>query len=183
MKWLNILISLLFVACAQTPKTSKTALYEQGVTVGEGVEANRYANIYFSGQPSSKDWAHLKSQGFTHIINIREAKEIDGKMEKETIQSQGMIYSHIPMNAKKPLTKGYVQSVTKAVMTHRKKGKTLIHCGSGNRVAYWVGAHFYLDHNYSAKDSIDMAKKMGLTSSGLETKLEKFISDNKVIKK
>ena len=175
----TILISLCLISSPAQSSDAKKDQSEESTRIGDSLRASRYSNLYFSGQPSHKDWASLKKQGFTHIINFRKASEIDEAKEKKEVEDLGMIYSHMPMDSSLPLTKSKVESVTKAVLKYRKKGKTLIHCGSGNRVAYWVGAHFYLDHKYSGPDAVAMAEKMGLTSSGLKRKLKKFISDNK----
>ncbi len=177
MKYLWLLF--VFVACAQTSKTPDANLYDSNKALTENLKASRYSNIYFSGQPKSEDWKTLKEQGFTHVINLRQSKEYDEKAEAKQLKELGIIYSHMPMDAKQPLSVAQVKGTTDAVVAHRKKGKTLVHCGSGNRAAYWAGAHFYLDHDYPKDEAIKMAKKLGLTSDKLATKLDQFIENNK----
>ena len=62
----------------------------------------------------------------------------------------------------------------KRVGKHRSKGKTLIHCGSGNRVAAWAAIHFFRDHGYSQESSLALAKKIGLEDADLMEKVTKY---------
>lgn len=176
MKAYSIFLCLFLVACASGPTKSSNQKVEENISIGVNLNAHRYADIYFSGQPSLLDIRNLKKQGFTHIINFRESSEYDEKSERRLAKSLGMNYTQVPFNGKKPLTDSYIDSVTKAVKAHRSEGKTLVHCGSGNRVGVWVGGHFYKDHKYSKKQSVIMAKKMGMKHEKPLLKLQDYLS-------
>lgn len=170
-----VALFLLVAACSQMPQRDQMALHESGVGLTDSLQGARYSNIYFSGQPSDRDWGELKKQGFAHVVNLRQSSEYDEKSEKQSLEKYGIEYTHLPMDPAVDLNPEQVGLVTKAVMAHRSKGKTLIHCGSGNRAGYWSGAHFFLDHKYSKEESVAMAEKMGMTSPQLKKKLEGFI--------
>ena len=178
MKYL-VLFFWIVAGCAQTSVSKNDSLHESNVVISGDLKGSRYSDIYFSGQPSNEDWKKLKDQGFTHVINMRQEKEHDESAEQKMLEDLGITYTHVPMDASQDLRASQVELVTSAVKAHRKKGKTLIHCGSGNRVGYWAGAHFYLDHGYSKEDSLDMAQKMGMTSPRLMTKLKTFMDSEK----
>ncbi len=177
MKFL-ILVFFLSIGCATQSTQREKTLHESDIVLTDDLRAHRYSNIYFAAQPQKDNWSKLKSQGFTHVINLRDSDEYDEKTERQTLANLDVDYTQIPMSAQQPLTKAKVKAVTQAVKAHRAKGKTLVHCSSGNRAALWAGAHFYLDHQYSKEKSIDLAKKMGMTHPKLEEKLSSFIDAN-----
>lgn len=173
--FLIFISALLIQACASPSQNTDAILSESNIPITKTLRAGRYSNIYFSGQPQKSEWQHLKDEGFTHIINFRESSEYDEASERKKVEALGMHYTQLPMSPQSKLTKQKIAAVTRSVMNHRDKGKTLIHCGSGNRVAYWAGAHFYLDHKYSKEKSLKLAKEMGLTSEKFQQKLLEFI--------
>ena len=65
--------------------------------------------------------------------------------------------------------------MTTAVKKHRKKGKVLIHCASGNRVGVWLGGHFHKDHGFSKEESLALAKKLGLTQEQAIANVKKYL--------
>lgn len=175
----TILILLTLSSCSHQTKKEDSALSQQNIKIGDSLIAHRYSNIYFSGQPEMGDLKELKKQGFVHIINLRQASEYDEALEKKTAKSQNLQYSHIPFSPQSPLTNTFIEKVTAAVMKHRKDGKTLIHCSSGNRVALWIGGHFYKDHKYNKEDSVKIAKEMGMASSKMLEALNKYLAEQK----
>ncbi|PIK16420.1 sulfur transferase domain-containing protein [Halobacteriovorax sp. JY17] len=175
MRRIILLIIGVFVLNACAHKKGKS---ESDIRIGENLQSNRYGTIYFSKQPDDKDWAKLKEQGFETIINLREPSEHDEKNERKLIVKSGMTYVNIPFPKKMKLDNNYVSKVTKEVMKNKDKGKILIHCSSGNRVGIWVGAHFYKDHGFSKKESINTAKAHGLNKPEAINKLKKYFENN-----
>lgn len=181
----SVLIVAVFAlfSCVHDPETEHTEEHshikqtdalENSVQIGDNLDTFHYKDIYFSKQPSVADFAKLKEQGFAHIINFRETSEHDVAAEKKQVESLGMVYTHLPF-PKEKLSKEFIDKVTGNVVKHRKEGKTLIHCSTGNRVALWVGGHFYRDHNYSKEKSLTTAKENGLNNPEAISKLEKFL--------
>lgn len=175
MKRLSVLLlaGLLTFGCAHGHKAKP----ESNVQVTKSLKGNKYANLYFSGQPSGKAIKELKDAGFAAVINMRAKTE--GKYqeywEEGAVKNEDMAYYNFPYSMSEEITSEYVDSVTEAVVRNRKNGKVLVHCGSGNRVALWLGAHFNKDHGYSKEQSIEVAKKLGMTSEKVEKKLVKYL--------
>jgi len=159
---LATILPFFLISCSSTETQTKLKTYE-------------YSNIHFSAQPNNDQIKTLKDQGFSTIINLRDPKEHNEALEKETSKDVGLNYYNIPFYKNSKLDDQYISKVTKAVMKHRKEGKILIHCSSGNRAALWVGGHFHKDHKFSKEKSVELAKSLGLTKKGALTKLEKYL--------
>jgi protein tyrosine phosphatase (PTP) superfamily phosphohydrolase (DUF442 family) len=162
-------------SCSHSKHKEGTSKVEKNVVIGKNLKANRFSNLYLSAQPSLEDLRDLKKQGFSTVINLRGPKEYDEKAERNLLKTQGVNYYNIPFYKNSKLTDEYITSVTKKVMKHRKEGKLLVHCSSGNRVGIWLGGHFYKDHGLSKDESIKMAKDLGLTKEAAEKKLRLFL--------
>ncbi len=177
--FLALILSLGACSLSGSKMPSRSEQVQKSVLIGENLEVSQYSNIYFAPQPSEKDWVKLKSQGFIHIINLRASDEYDEKKERSQVESLKLNYTQVPIKSDEKLTKGTVNLVTQAVMAHRKKGKTLIHCSSGQRAAFWAGAHFYQDHNQSAEEGLQTARDLGLSQPKLTNNLNSFFNENK----
>ena len=173
-KLFAILFSLILIGCTEDKKETKVNSHE----VIPGFKATQYMDIYFAGQPTDENFAELKKAGFASVINLRQATEgsYTEAKEKEAVEKASLIYTHIPMSGSEELTDELISKITSAIMKNRKLGKTLVHCGSGNRAAYWAGGHFFKDHKFSKEESMSVAKSLGLTSSKLTDKLEDYLS-------
>ncbi len=171
------LTSFLLLLAFSLPSHADQKL-EQNVIIGKNLKANRFTQLYFSGQPSTNDFSILKSQGFTHIVNLRGKKEGDYKESQEATQVKklGIRYHNIPYTG--ALSNDLIDEVTAAVVKHRKEGKTLIHCSSGNRVGMWLGAHFHRDHGKSKTEALEIAKKLGLNKPQAIAKVKKYLAKN-----
>lgn len=168
-----LLISFFLFSCSHAPSK-----LESDVKIGQELTANRYSNIYFSKQPEKKDLETLKENGFVAVINLRLPKEHKAKEEKKIVTSNGLAYYNMPFDMKKELTNKYIDQVTAKIKAHRKEGKVLLHCSTGNRAAIFAGAHFYKDHGQSKEEAFLTAKKLGLNKKKAIEKLQKYFSKN-----
>ena len=85
-----------------------------------------------SAQPMADDFAWLKEQGITDIVNFRtmvvSGVEFD---EKTAVESLGMKYHNIPSITSKPEEKNVKEFLNLAKNVADKKGKLHIHCKAG----------------------------------------------------
>ena len=169
-----LIISFLFItSCAHSHKDpSKT-----NVQVTKTLKGHSYGSIYFSAQPDKTELMALKDNGFVAVINLREKKEkkYSEAWERKIVKSQGINYYNVPFSMKKDMDDKYIDAVTSKILAHRKDGKVLVHCSSGNRVAIWLGGHFKKDHGLSSDQALEKAKTMGLTKSKAEEKLKSYL--------
>lgn len=164
---------LLITSCAHSHKDPS----QTNIQVTKTLKGHSYGSIYFSQQPNEEELLSLKDNGFVAVINLREKKEpkYDESWEKKIIKSQGINYYNIPFSMKTELDDAYIDAVTSKILDHRKNGKVLVHCSSGNRVAIWLGAHFKKDHGLTSDEALDKAKSMGLTKAMAQKKLEGYL--------
>ena len=162
---------------ADAASSEMTAAAVKKVQLTDDLSGSHFKDIYFSMQPAMNDFDALKKQGFTHVINLRDPSEHDEQAEQDKLKTLGIHYTNIPFKSTAELSDAYIASVTQAVMAHRKEGKTLVHCSSGNRVAVWVGGHFYKDHQFSKEASVQTAETAGLTKAPAKAKLQAYLAD------
>jgi len=170
MKLLTALFFLILSACASQSKT-----LDEKVVIGEKLSASRYSNLYFSAQPTMKDFETLKGQGFAAVVNLRSKSEFNESEEAEKMKSLGMDYEHVAFAKEAELSDSLINEITEVVVKFRPKGKVLVHCSTGNRVGVWLGGHFYKDHKYSKKMAKKTAKRLGLNDKKAMTKLDRYL--------
>ena len=146
--------------------------------IGKSLTANKYSNIYFSRQPHINEYKDLKDQGFALVVNLRNPSEHNEAAENEVVTKLGMKYVNIPFDSSDVLDDNFINRVTAKVKKHRKAGKILIHCSSGNRAGLWAGGHFRKDHKYSKEKSIAIAKEFGITKPEILSKLQAYLKNN-----
>ena len=180
MKFIALLLPFILLACSSSQEKSlgTEVKFEENLTIGKDLKASRYSDIFFSAQPTMDDIKELKKQGFTHIVNLRAKNEYNEKEERDTIVKEGISYTIAPFKVNKPVSDKYLDYINRRVGKHRSKGKTLIHCSSGERVATWAGIHFFRDHKYSQDAALVIAKKIGLTKPELTKTLTDYTSKN-----
>lgn len=173
MKLFFSLLILTLASCAHTPSK-----IDSQVTIGDSLNAGRYVDLYFSGQPTLDDIRELKKQGFASIINLRPASEFDAKAESKLAKELNLHYINVPFNSGDDLNDVLINKITKSVVSVRPQGKVLVHCKSGNRVGVWLAGHFYKDHKYSKKEALSTAKVLGLSSPGAVEKALLYLNNN-----
>lgn len=174
MKGIMLVTILLLGAC-----TKKSEPIDEHLKLTENLSASRYSNLYFSGQPSMNDFSELKEEGFTAIINLRSEGEesYSETQESKAVKDLGLSYEHVAFDKEGLLTDEIIEKITSKVVKHRKDGKVLVHCSSGNRVALWLGGHFYKDHKHSKKEAKAIAKKLGLKKEEAVKKLNEYLAE------
>lgn len=177
---LVLLLAVTFsVACASQKPAVTHGQNEvkqiQKVQITDTLAGSHYKDIYFSQQPEFTDFDELKKQGFAHVISLRTPAEYDQQAEQAKLESLGIAFTNVPFASTDSLTDAHIAKVTQAVMAHRAQGKTLVHCSSGNRVALWVGGHFYKDHHVTPSQAVEAAVIAGMTKAPIEAKLNTYL--------
>ena len=85
-----------------------------------------------SGQPQKDDFAWLKSQGVTDVINFRRNKSAKLNFnERETVNSLGMKYHSIPSVSKSPNEENIFKFLNLTEKIKNRGGRIHIHCMEG----------------------------------------------------
>jgi len=175
MKKVYLFICALFLGCAHHHEKMPK---ESDIAISKSLQGHRWGNIYFSGQPDQKTLKALKRKGFKTVINLREKREgaYQEPWERKLVTTQGLNYYNLPFSMKNEMTDEYISLVTSKIKEHRKEGKILVHCSSGNRVGVWLGAHFKKDHGFSNEKSMTLAKELGLKKEKAQRKLNNYLT-------
>lgn len=101
------------------------------------------SRFYRGGQPEKEEFKALADMGIRTVINLRnDAKD----WEKETVESLGMRYVHIPMSDKKYPEEGTAETFLSTV-SDPETGNFFVHCAGGKHRTGAMGA-VYRFNNY-----------------------------------
>ncbi|MGE3276573.1 MAG: sulfur transferase domain-containing protein [Vicinamibacterales bacterium] len=121
----------------------------------------------------------LKKDGFTSVINLRQASERGANVEQSQAEAQkvGLKYFHLPVNGASPdpaIVDQFLQ-----VVSNTGNQPVFIHCASANRVGMmWLIKRVLQDH-WTVEKATEEAHAIGLTSAGLEKFALDYISQHK----
>ena len=101
-----------------------------------------------AGLLSEDQLGALKQEGYESVINLLpDDSEYAIKGEKELIERQGLIYTHIPVDFSAPQTSDYRAFET--AMNGLCGKKLIIHCAANYRVSAFYGIYAHHYHDWS----------------------------------
>lgn len=112
-------------------------------------------------QPSQADLEKLKAAGITTVINLRGASEDAGYDEAAAAKALGLNYVSIPIAGAGDITASNAAKLDAALRA--ADGKTLLHCGSSNRVGALLALRAAAA-GQSEEEAISFGKSAGMTS-------------------
>jgi protein tyrosine phosphatase (PTP) superfamily phosphohydrolase (DUF442 family) len=93
-----------------------------------------------SGQPTKKQFAAIKSAGFSTVINLLPADSENAlKGEPDVVRGLGLDYVYIPVDFKGPTENDFTQFV-EAMQAHQDS-KVWVHCAVNARVSVFVARY------------------------------------------
>lgn len=126
------------------------------------------ATVACGGATTALAFPALKAQGFTTVVNLRQASEPGADIEanKASAESVGLKYIHLPFNGASP-DPAVVDQFLKTV-TDPANQPVYIHCASANRVgALWLVKRVLVD-KWPIEKATAEARAIGLASEALE---------------
>ncbi len=150
---------------ASSPKALTVKKMElQKKPLGDIQPIHVLGDIYLAGQPTPEDLLLLKQEGIKTIITLRKSSEISWD-EATAVTQQGMKFVEVPFQAPEELKPEIFDKVLK-VFRDKKRGPTVLHCASSNRVgAIWY-AYRVLDGKLTPEAALKEAKIVGLRTQG-----------------
>ena len=140
--------------------------------LGSTKNVHTLGNTVFAGQFQQDDIPTLKEAGITQVISLRKDAELDWN-EAKAVTAAGLKHASIAFQAPGELTDEMFQQLRD--LLGKEEGKTMMHCGGGNRVgAVWI-AHRVLDDGVELEAAIDEAKTIGLKSEPLKERAIEYI--------
>lgn len=154
--------------------TDKPKLELQKKTLGQMRPVHALGDIYLAGQPSPADLDLLKQAGIETIISVRNPKEVPWD-EAAEVSKRGMKFVEVPFQGADQLKPAVFDKLRKTLLDE-KRGPTVFHCGSANRVgAVWY-AHRVLDDDLSPQAALEEAKIVGLRTPAYFERAQQYIA-------
>jgi protein tyrosine phosphatase (PTP) superfamily phosphohydrolase (DUF442 family) len=117
--------------------------------------------IYSAGQPPQEQLSNLSREGFRRIIDLRPPDEDHGYDEPSAASLAGLEYLSLPVAGEADLNLAKVTTLDQWLATGSSV-KTLIHCGSGNRVGALLALRAGWLHGASVPVALDIGRDAGL---------------------
>ena len=162
---------------AQDELDPKRAPEVFSMEMGEVKNVHRSGNLIFSGQFSPDDVESMKQLGIQRVISLRTFGEV-GFDEPETVEGAEMEFHRVPFASAESLTDDVFEKVRDLLRDDSQK--TLLHCGSANRVGSVWMTYRVLDQDVDITTALAEAKKIGLRSSAIEKKAFDYIKRQKL---
>ena len=141
--------------------------------LGTTPQVHRSGDLLFSGQFSPADLMALKDQGVKRVITLRNANETKFD-EAEIVTEAGMEHVRVPFASEEALTDEVFDKVRQLLKDDPEK--TLLHCGSANRVGgVWL-PYRVLDQGVDVPTALKEAKTIGLRTPFIEQKALDYIN-------
>ena len=174
--WLMSLILLTGISqtgLAQDISVEPKAAEVFTMEMGDVKNVHRSGNLIFSGQFSPEDLKLMKSLGIQRVITLRNEGEIDFD-ESEAVIGTDLEFHRVPFASEEALTDDIFHEVRDLLRDDSQK--TLIHCGSANRVGgVWL-TYRVLDQGVDVATALGEAKKIGLRTPFIERKALDYIA-------
>lgn len=158
----GLMLASMFAACSAEKPAETPAETKPIAELGIKNLSTPQDHIVCSGQPTEAQFDSLKDAGITRVIHLRQAKEGGTGWEEERAKSAGVEFVRLEIAGKVGLTKDNVQKFHD-LMAKGTGGKTLVSCGSSNRVgallaleAFWIGKK-------PREEALALGKKSGMT--------------------
>lgn len=129
------------------------------------------AGLYRGGQPGEDGFRLLKEMGVRTVINFRSETE-----EKAIVETLGMKYVHIPLNAWKRVPEDSIRTFLQ-ILGDRANEPVFVHCRRGaDRTGIMVGIYRVAFQGWDARRAYKEARTIGMRwwYRGLKSQLYRF---------
>ena len=131
------------------------------------------ANTVVTGKLSPEKITKIAEAGIEHIINLQPDSELTFD-EKSAVEAAGIHYTHLPISGANDLKQINLLEFDKALRTHHGK-KTLLHCGSGNRVGACIALRAGWLRGRKMDTALERGKEHGLESLEEEVRMRLLV--------
>ncbi|SUD90930.1 beta-lactamase hydrolase domain-containing protein [Psychrobacter phenylpyruvicus] len=131
------------------------------------------ANTVVTGKLSPEKITKIAEAGIEHIINLQPESELSFD-EKSAVEAAGIHYTHLPIAGADDLKQINLLEFDKALRAHHGK-KTLLHCGSGNRVGACIALRAGWLRGRKMDTAMQRGKEHGLGSLEEEVRMRLLV--------
>ena len=144
----------------------------EDMEIGSIKNVHQSGDIIFAGQFEEADIPKLKEAGVTQVISLRKDNELDWD-EAKVVKEAGLKHASVSFQTADELSDEKIAELRE--LLGGTDGKTMLHCGSGNRVgAVWI-THRVLDDGVEIDTAIEEAKTIGLKSEPMKQRAMDYI--------
>jgi uncharacterized protein (TIGR01244 family) len=118
--------------------------------------------LYTGGQPAPADWAALKAQGVTMVVNLRPDAEMAGRNEAAEVAAAGMAYIGIPVAGADAVNADNARRLWTLLKT--SDAPVFVHCASGNRAGALLAIGAAHSGGMTPEAALEFGRQAGLTS-------------------
>ena len=164
-------VAVLAVAClacapsreapAQSTAAPAAGAPAQAAQAGSGWHEPR-PGLLTGGQPSPADWATLKAQGVTMVVNLRPDAEMAGRNEGAEVAAAGMAYVGIPVAGADAIDADRARRLWTLLKVGG--GPVFVHCASGNRAGALLALGAAQSGGMTPEAALEFVRRAGLTS-------------------
>lgn len=153
------------------PQDQQSATVEK-VDLGQTKNSHVVGSIYLSGQFTPEDLSTIQAAGINRVISLREPNELKWN-EKELVEELDLEFQSVPFQRPDSLNDEVFDQI--CILLKDASGKTLLHCGSANRVGgVWI-AHRVLNDGIPLDQARKEAKEIGLKNAEYEAKAIEYV--------
>lgn len=146
--------------------------------LGTTENVHRAGDLYFAGQFSQSDIDRIKAEQFDRVITLRTDGEIDWD-EQAAIEAAGIDFIQVPFGSPESLDDQVFDEIRKLLSD--RDSKTLLHCGSANRVGgVWLPFRV-LDEKMPLSFAIQEAEEIGLKTAFIKDKALDYINRQQLL--
>lgn len=131
------------------------------------------ANTVVTGALNADQVEKIAAAGIEHIINLQPESELSFD-EKSVVEAAGIHYTHLPISGADDLKQVNLLQFDQALRAHHGK-KTLLHCGSGNRVGACVALRAGWLRGRKMDTAMQRGKDHGLDSLEEEVRMRLLV--------
>ena len=119
-----------------------------------------HEGLLTGGQPAASDWAALKAQGVTTIVNLRPRAETPDRDEAAEVAAAGMAYVELPIAGADDITPDNARRLW--TLLKLSPASVLVHCASGNRVGALLALGAARSGGVPADTALEFGRSAGL---------------------
>jgi uncharacterized protein (TIGR01244 family) len=164
-------VAVLAVAClacapsreapAQSAAASPAAAPAQSVPAQASGWRQPRPGLLTGGQPSPSDWAALKAQGVTMVVNLRPVAEMAGRNEAAEVAAAGMAYVGIPVAGADAIDADKARRLWTLLKVNG--APVFVHCASGNRAGALLALGAAQSGGMTPEAALEFGRKAALT--------------------
>ena len=168
-------LALFFTLCFTTlcHGQRQSAPQVERAELGDTKNVHACGDLFLAGQPMPDDVQLLKTRGVDRVITLRLDNEVDWDEEK-AVTDAGMEFVSVPLRGPETFTDAVFGQIRELLGANEKK--TVLHCGSANRVGgVWI-AYRVLDQGVDLETAVQEAKQIGLRNPAYEQRAREYVA-------